>query len=109
MENLTTSISKVMEYLTTSISEVSSILKKNVPVIVYTYIMWTIVHFTAAHLYVQWCTGHTIIGLIVSPLFAASPQCQALSWTMYTISQKFVQLWLLVGTYLCTKMMLNKD
>lgn len=90
-------------------SDLYETLMQHVPPIVLTYMLWTVVHFVSAHLYVTWCTGNTLFGLLASPLFAASPHCQAISWLIYTISQKFVQMWLLLGTYLCTKMLLSSE
>ena len=80
----------------------------NVPYIVLTYIFWTLLHYICAHLYIQFCVGNSLWGLLTSPLYSSAPHCQALSWTIYTLSQKFIAMWPLLATYLLSRCLLEE-
>ena len=83
-------------------------IKQYVPTVIITYVSWTLVHYVASHLYVHLCTGFTFISLIVSPIFSSAPHCKALSWVIYHVSNNFELMWIMIGTYLTSLLLLKR-
>ena len=90
------------------IKNVMNLIRNYVPTVVITYISWTLVHYIASHLYVHLCTGFTFISLIVSPIFSSAPHCKALSWVIYHVSNNFELIWIMIGTYLTSLLLLKR-
>ena len=97
------------QYIYDKYAQYQDFLARNIPNIVLTYMFWTVLHFVCAHLYVHMCVGYTFWGLITSPLYSSAPHCQALSWTLHTISQKFIAMLPMLATFLMTKSMLSQN
>lgn len=90
------------------IKNIINLIKQYVPTVIITYVSWTLVHYVASHLYVHLCTGFTFISLIVSPIFSSAPHCKALSWVIYHVSNNFELMWIMIGTYLTSLLLLKR-
>jgi len=44
------------------------------------FIFCSTLHFTIPHIYIYLCTPKTVLGFLISPLKACSPECKALRW-----------------------------
>lgn len=97
-----------MDNVKDKFASILSLIQESVPNAVFTYLLWTIVHYASAHMYIHLCVGQNVIDIVTSPLYSSAPYCQALSWTVYTISREFIPMWLYFGTYLCGRLLLNK-
>lgn len=64
------------------------------------YLLWILVHYISAHLYVHWCVPATILGFIASPFIAPAPHCQALRWGLYNGGNSIIAMWLILGAWL---------
>jgi hypothetical protein len=62
------------------------------------YIMWIALHYSAPHLYAEFCTPLTIQGFLLSPLMAPSPHCVALRWALNTGGDTINVMWFAIGT-----------
>jgi hypothetical protein len=68
------------------------------------YILWILLHYTAAHLYANWCAPVGWIGFISSPFLVASPQCKALRWIIYNGGNAIDFMWISLGVWLVSKL-----
>lgn len=66
------------------------------------YLLWIILHFGASHLYIKFCVPSTFIGFIISPFMTASPHCQGLRWIIYNGANTINNMWVILGTWICT-------
>jgi hypothetical protein len=66
------------------------------------YLLWIVLHFVAAHLYIQFCVPSNFIGFVISPFMTASPHCQGLRWIIYTGANTINNMWVILGTWLCS-------
>jgi hypothetical protein len=69
------------------------------------YIIWIVLHFTAAHLYTTLCVPNNIIGLLMSPFLTATPHCQGLRWIIYNAANVINNMWLVFGAWLCSSLL----
>jgi hypothetical protein len=69
------------------------------------YVLWTLVHFIAAHIYIKHCVGSTALDMAISVFYVSSPYCQGVSWLIYTGSRQIAYIWMVLGTYLSTKLL----
>ena len=69
------------------------------------YILWIIAHYAVAHLYVHQCAPQSFMGFIMSPLLNSSPQCKALRFAMQYGGNLLDHMWIVLGTWICTKIM----
>jgi hypothetical protein len=76
--------------------------------VIFSYVVWVVVHFTASNLYMMHCVGKGFIGLLLSPLFVSTSYCQGLSWIIFTGSRQIMALWVTIGTYLLTLLCTGK-
>jgi hypothetical protein len=67
------------------------------------YFMWIVLHYFASHCYIYFCTPNTFIGFIYSPFIVASPHCRAMRWVIFNGSVAIDNMWIVLGTWLCTK------
>lgn len=70
------------------------------------YLLWIVLHYIAAHLYVKLCVPNTIIGFIISPFMIATPHCQGLRWIVYNAANIINNMWILMGTWICSKLLI---
>lgn len=74
------------------------------------YIIWIVLHFTAAHLYTTLCVPNNMIGLLMSPFLTATPHCQGLRWIIYNAANVINNMWLVLGAWICsTILVINRD
>jgi hypothetical protein len=71
------------------------------------YLLWILIHFCASHLYVYYCVPMTISGLLVSPFLISAPHCKALNWAIYNGSNIISYMWIIIGTWICSKILIN--
>ena len=63
------------------------------------YVLWVLVHYVAAHIYIRFCTPATFMGFILSPFMAAAPHCQALRWGLYNGGNSIISMWVTIGLW----------
>lgn len=68
------------------------------------YAMWIVLHYIAANLYPHYCANLSFFGFFKSPFEAPTPQCQALRFLISTGGSFINNMWVAVGTYMCSKM-----
>ena len=74
------------------------------------YLLWIMLHYTAAHLYVHFCVPKTIFGFIMSPFMTAAPHCQGLRWVVYNAANMINNMWIILGTWICSNILIiNKN
>lgn len=66
------------------------------------YIGWIGVHYIASHLYIKFCIPNTLYGFLISPFMTATPHCQGLRWLIYNSAIMINNMWLTLGTWLCS-------
>lgn len=71
------------------------------------YLFWIILHFCASHLYTYLCVPLSIYGFLLSPFVSSAPHCKALSWVIYTGSNIITTMWIIIGTWICSKIFIN--
>ena len=67
------------------------------------YIFWILLHYITAHMYVKYCASPSWYGLLVSPFLISSPHCIAMRWVFSKGGTVIEGMWILVGTWLCSK------
>lgn len=73
------------------------------------YLLWILIHYVSAHLYVYYCAHGSFIGLIMSPILVSAPHCRALRWAIYTGAQSIDAMWIVLGTWVCSKLLINSN
>ena len=69
------------------------------------YFLWIIMHYFASHLYTKLCVPNNFYGFLVSPFLTSTPHCQGLRWIVYNAANTINTMWILIGTWLCSKIM----
>jgi hypothetical protein len=80
-------------------------LKKTVTLIVkvsYIYLLWILFHYIASQLYIKLCVPSNLLGFLISPFLTATPQCQGLRWVIYNGADIINNMWVVLGTWLCS-------
>ena len=67
------------------------------------YLLWICLHYASVHLYVYFCAPASFTGFILSPFQVALPHCRALRWTSQNGVDVVNSMWIVVGTWLCSK------
>jgi hypothetical protein len=70
------------------------------------YILWTVLHFVSANLYVYYCAHMSLFGFLMSPLLASAPHCRAIRWVLNSGTQSIDAMWIVLGTWICSKLAL---
>lgn len=70
------------------------------------YILWIILHFISANLYVYYCANLSFYGIIMSPILTNAIHCKALRWTLNIGAQTIENMWIVLGTWICSKIMI---
>ena len=70
------------------------------------YLLWVILHYAAAHLYIHYCVPSTFIGFIMSPLMVATPHCYAFRWCITRGAETITSMWIIFGTWLASKILI---
>jgi|UniRef100_A0A6C0IMG2 hypothetical protein len=71
------------------------------------YFLWVIAHYVSSHLYVNYCTPLTIMGVMASPFLIASPHCQALRWVIYEAGSKVNVMFALLAGWTMGKLKID--
>ena len=69
------------------------------------YIFWITLHFTTAHFYVQFCAYPSLYGFLLSPFLISSPHCAAMRWIFTKGGTLIDGMWIILGTWLCSKVL----
>lgn len=69
------------------------------------YLLWIVLHFIAANLYVELCTPRTLRGLLLSPFVAPMPQCKAFRWLIYNGGNNIEAMWFVLGVMIIKKLL----
>lgn len=80
---------------------------KNVFSLVGIYIIWIIIHYISAQMYINLCVPTGLYGFLGSPFLAPALHCQALRWCIYNGGNTITHMWLTLGSWLVTKIMIN--
>lgn len=72
------------------------------------YLLWVLLHYIASHLYINCCVPNTIYGFIMSPFMVPAPHCQGLRWIVYNGSNIITNMWVVLGTWFCSVLVINK-
>jgi hypothetical protein len=67
------------------------------------YIFWIVLHYTTAQLYVKYCASPSIYGFLISPFLISAPHCMAMRWVFNKGGTLIESMWILLGTWLCSK------
>ena len=71
------------------------------------YFTWILLHHVASHVYSYLCTPNTMIGFLYSPFMVVTPHCQAIRWVLYEGSNVITTMWITMGTYFTSKVLLS--
>ena len=69
------------------------------------YFGWIVMHYTASHMYTKLCVPETWYGFFISPFLTSTPHCQGLRWIVYNGANTINSMWVLIGTWLCSKIL----
>jgi len=70
------------------------------------YILWMVLHFVSANLYVYYCAHTSLFGFLMSPVLASAPHCRAIRWVLNSGAQSIDAMWIVLGTWVCSKLAL---
>jgi hypothetical protein len=70
------------------------------------YILWILLHFVSAHLYIYYCAHMSLMGAVMSPISVSAPHCRALRWAINTGANSIDAMWVVLGTWLCSKLVI---
>jgi len=71
------------------------------------YVLWILIHYVSTHLYSHYCAPNTFIGVITSAFLVSAPHCVALRWAINNGATIMNAMWLLLGTWVCSKLMVT--
>ena len=71
------------------------------------YLLWIVLHYAAAHLYVKLCVSNTVVGFLLSPFMIATPHCQGLRWIVYNAATIINNMWVLMGSVICSALLIT--
>ena len=63
------------------------------------YMLWVVLHYCAAHLYIYYCAPATLPGFLLSPLLAPTPHCSLLRWAIYQGGEIINVMWIMLSIY----------
>jgi len=67
------------------------------------YLFWMMLHYFSAQLYVYYCAPRGFYGFFISPFLVAAPHCRAIRWIIHNGGNMVDNMWLILGTWLCSK------
>ena len=67
------------------------------------YLFWVTLHYVTAQLYVKYCAYPSLYGFIISPFLISAPHCMAMRWVFNKGGTLIEGMWILLGTWLCSK------
>ena len=63
------------------------------------YIIWNIIHYVAAHLYIYLCAPPSFLGFLLSPFIMQSTHCVGLRWCLNVGANINYVMWITIGTW----------
>jgi hypothetical protein len=73
------------------------------------YFLWIFLHYIASHFYVKLCVPDNLIGFLLSPFMTTTPHCQGLRWIIYNAASVINNMWLLLGSWICSTILNIKN
>ena len=70
------------------------------------YLLWILLHYVAAQLYIKFCVPNTFVGFLMSPFMTATPHCQGLRWIIYNAANMINNMWIILGTWICSTILI---
>ena len=67
------------------------------------YFFWIMLHYFSAQMYVYYCAPRGFYGFLISPFLVAAPHCRAIRWIIHNGGNMVDNMWLILGTWLCSK------
>ena len=67
------------------------------------YLVWILIHYFSAHLYIQLCIPYTVVGFLLSPFQAPAPHCVALRYIVYKCGESVSEMWKIIILWICAK------
>ncbi len=71
------------------------------------FVLWIVIHYSAANLYPIFCAELTVAGLMKSIFVAQEPHCIALRWIIYNGGNAINSMWLSIALWFTTKVFTN--
>lgn len=71
------------------------------------FILWIIIHYSAANLYSMYCAELTMIGFFKSILIAQEPHCVAMRWIIYNGGIMINSMWISIAAWITSKVLNN--
>jgi len=91
----------------TIVYSIPNVITKEANTIIFFYSTWIFLHYLSSHVYTYICTPSTIVGFLYSPFMVATPHCQAIRWVLHESSNVINTMWITMGTYLTSKVLLT--
>ena len=73
------------------------------------YVFWIGMHFITANMYPYFCADVSLYGVVTSPFLVMAPHCKALLWAQQTSTMAIENMWIVLGTWLCSQMLPNPE
>ncbi len=70
------------------------------------YLLWILLHYIASQIYAPICSPYSFWGFIIAPILAVTPQCRALRWIINTGGNTMETMWVILGAWFCSKIIL---
>ena len=67
------------------------------------YLFWIMLHYFSTQMYVYYCAPRGFYGFFISPFLVAAPHCRAIRWIIHNGGNMVDNMWLILGTWLCSK------
>lgn len=71
------------------------------------YFLWIFIHYFSVQLYVYYCAQPTLYGFFIAPFLASALHCRALNWAIYNSAHIIDHMWILLGTWICSKIVIH--
>jgi hypothetical protein len=69
------------------------------------YMFWILLHYVTAQFYVKYCANPTFYGFLSAPFLMSAPHCMAMRWVFAKAGTLIEGMWVLIGTWLCAKLL----
>ena len=70
------------------------------------YLLWISLHYVSSHLYIKFCVPNNLLGFLISPFMTSTPHCQGLRWIVYNAANMINNMWLVLGTWICSTILI---
>ena len=67
------------------------------------YLFWIMLHYFSTQMYVYYCAPRGFYGFFISPFLVAAPHCRAIRWIIHNGGNMVDNMWIILGTWLCSK------